>query len=133
VFVVVAVAFAVGGDVGELGFAGVGVEAGEEAAGEVFSAAEEAFEGDGAGVGAVVEEDGDAAAFVELDGLGVGGVYGGVGGFGPLDDRGFCGFGGHGFLFGDAADASALDGGEDGELDALLGEEIEDVTADGGL
>ena len=56
---------------------------GEQAAGEVFAAVEEAFEGDGAGVGAVVEEDGDAAAFVELDGVGVGGVDGGVGGFGP--------------------------------------------------
>ena len=55
----------------------------EEAAGEVFAAVEEAFEGDGAGGGAVVEEDGDAAAFVETDEVGVGGVDGGVGGFGP--------------------------------------------------
>ena len=65
----------------------VGMEAGEQAAGEVFAAVEEAFEGDGAGGGAVVEEDGDAAAFVEVDEVGVGGVDGGVGGFGPGDCR----------------------------------------------
>ena len=33
----------------------------------------------------------------------------------------------------DFADAGALGGGEDGELDALLGEEVEDVAVDGGL
>ena len=63
----------------------------------------------------------------------MGGVYGGVGGFGPVDDRGFGGFGGPWSPVGDAADAGALDGGEDGELDALLGEEVEDVAADGGF
>ena len=36
-------------------------------------------------------------------------------------------------LSGDGADAGALVGGEDGELDALLGEEIEDGAGDGGL
>ncbi len=59
------------------------MEAGEEAIGEVVAAVEEAFEGDGAGAGAVVEEDGDGAAFVETDEVGVGGIDGGVGGFGP--------------------------------------------------
>ena len=87
VAVVVAVAFAVGGDVGELGFviAGGCVEAGDEAAAKVFAAIEEAFEGDGAGAWAVVEEDGDGTAFVELDEIGSGGVGGAVGGFGPRE------------------------------------------------
>ncbi len=89
--VVVSVGFAVGGDVGELGGLGVSgrgrVEDGEEPVGEVDAAVEEAFEGDGAGGGAVVEEDGDGAAFVETDEIGVGGVDGGVGGFGPGDFR----------------------------------------------
>ena len=96
--VMVTVAFAVGGDVGDLrGFGIVGrrrVEAGDEAFAEVFAAVEEAFEGDGAGGGAIVEEDVDSAAFVEADEVGVGGVDGGVGGFGPGDLFGFDFFGG---------------------------------------
>ena len=96
--VMVAVAFAVGGDVGDLGDFGIAgrerVEAGEEAFGEVFAAVEEAFEGDGAGGGAVVEEDVDGAAFVEVDEIGLGGVDGGVGGLGPGDLFGFDFFGG---------------------------------------
>src|SRR5216684_4182987 len=76
VLVMVAVAFAVGGYVGDLrdfGIAGRGrVEAGEEAFAEVFAAVEEAFEGDGAG----------------------GGADGGVGGLGPGDLLGFDFFGG---------------------------------------
>ena len=96
------------------------VEAGEQAAGEVFAAVEQAFEGDGAGGGAVVEEDGDGAAFVELDEVGMGGVDGGVGGFGP----------GLGWVvsWSPAVVAAAMAartrahwcGREDGELDALL-------------
>ena len=61
---------------------------------EVFSAVEEAFEGDGAGGGAVVEEDIDGAAFVEADEVGMGGVDAGVGSFGPGDLFGFNFFGG---------------------------------------
>jgi hypothetical protein len=82
---VVAVAFAVGGDVGELWGVRVsgGAEAGGEAPAEVFAAVEQAFKGDGAGGGPVVEEDGDGAAIVEGDAVGVGGVYGGVRGGGP--------------------------------------------------
>ena len=60
------------------------MEAAEQAAAEVFAGVQQAFEGDGAGGGAVVEEDGDGAAFVELDEVGMGGVDGGVGGFGPV-------------------------------------------------
>ena len=49
--VMVAVAFAVGRDMGDLGDFGIvgreGMEGGEEAFGEVFSAVEEPFEGDG--------------------------------------------------------------------------------------
>ena len=84
--VVVAVAFAVGGDVGELRASDrwrCRCGSREQAAGEVFAAVEQAFEGDGAGGRAVVEEDGDGAAFVEADQVGMGGVDGGVGGFGP--------------------------------------------------
>ena len=136
VLVVVAVAFAVGGDVGELRLVGEsargGVEAVEQAAAEVFAGVEQAFEGDGAGGGAVVEEDGDAAAFVELDEVGVGGVDGGVGGGGPGLSASVAGRGlvGDGW---DAADAGALVGREDGELDALGGHQVEDVAVDGGL
>ncbi len=155
VFVVVAVAFAVGGDVGELGSGGVGAETAEEAFAEGFAAVEQAFKGDGAGAGAVVEEDGDGAAAVERDAVGVGGVDGGVGGGGPgsigslgrgcgswrcrtlacgcafvPDDRVHfwrrCGGG-------DPADVLALVGGEDGELDAFLGHEVEDLAIDGGF
>ena len=53
----VAVAFAVGGDVDEFGFGGVGgAEAADQGAGEVFAGVEQALEGDGAGAGAVVEK-----------------------------------------------------------------------------
>jgi len=58
VFVVVAVAFAVGGDVREMGgggWIGMAWEAAEETPAESFAAVEEAFEGDGAGAGAVLE------------------------------------------------------------------------------
>jgi hypothetical protein len=128
VFMVVAVAFAVGGDVGELGGLGIagggGMEAGEKTLAEVFAAVEQAFEGNGAGVGAIVEEDGDAAAFVEAHQVGMSGVDVGVGGLGP---------GGIVGRVGEDADAGALDGGEDGELDAFLGEEVEHAAIDGGL
>ena len=125
VFVVVAIAFAVGGDVDELGgCGGVGGEALDEAGGEDFAGVEEALEGDGTGGGAVVEEDRDAAAVVEGDEVGVSGVDGGVGGVGPGE------LGGSG---GDGADAGALVGCEDGELDAFLGEDVEDFAVDGGL
>ncbi len=59
------------------------MEAVEQAAAEGLAAVEQALEGDGAGGGAVVEEDGDGAAFVELDAVGAGGVDGGVGGLEP--------------------------------------------------
>ena len=106
------------------------VEAGEEAAGEVFAGVEQAFEGDGAGGGAVVEEDGDAAAFVELDEVGVGGVDGGVGGFDP-GDRWLIGASGGGFGGRRIAEVGERRweqgrtrahwcGREDGELDAFL-------------
>ena len=61
-----------------------GLKLREQAAGEGFAVVEQAFEGDGAGGWAVVEEDGDGAAFVELDEVGLGGVDGGVGGFDPV-------------------------------------------------
>ena len=142
VLVMVAVAFAVGGDVGELGASvvgGGGMEAGEQAAGEVFAAVEEAFEGDGAGVGAVVEEDGDAAAFVELDEVGVGGVDGGVGGFGPgRFDRTAASA-----ASGRAADGARLmgmrrtrahwTGARMVNLMPSCGHEVEDAAVDGGL
>jgi len=86
VLVVMSVAFAVGGDVGQLGLIGMlgVVETAEQAASEVFAGVEKAFEGDGAGAWAVVEEDGDGTAFVEGYGVGVGGINGGVGGFEPV-------------------------------------------------
>ena len=87
VLVVVAVALAVGGDVGELSFGfGLGgdvgqgrAEAVQQAGAEGFAAVQQAFEGDGAGGRGIVKEDGDAAALVEPDEVGVGGVDGGVG------------------------------------------------------
>ena len=88
VLVVVAVAFAVGGDVGELGAAGavggVGRKPSSRRLPKCFAAVEQAFKGDGAGGGAIVEEDGDAAAFVELDEVGLRGIDGGVGGEDPV-------------------------------------------------
>ena len=89
VLVVVAVGFAIGGNVDELGFGGwfIGVEVGEETAGKGFAVVEETLEGDGAGGRAVVEEDGDGAAVVELDEIGLCGINGGVRSFDP------CGFG----------------------------------------
>ena len=135
VLVVVAVAFAVGGDVGELGDLGIagrgGMEAGEETAAEVFAAVEQAFEGDGAGAGAIVEEDGDAAAFVEAergrDGWGRRWRWGS-----RLQGQCRCSVRCC-RVAGMAADAGALDGGEDGELDALLRHEVEDAAVDGGF
>ena len=86
---------------------------------KVFAAVEQAFEGDGAGGGAVVEEDGDAAAFVELDEVGMGGVDGGVGRW-TMPVVGVVA--GGGFVESaqrERADAGALVGREDGELDAF--------------
>ena len=118
-FVVVSVGFAVGGNVGELGavmWAGrLGFEAGEETLAELFAGVEEALKGDGSGVGAIVEEDGDGTAFVEADAVGLRRIDGVVGGFKPV--------GGRVRLV--RADAGALVGGEDGVEDALLGEEVE--------
>jgi len=120
VFMVMAVGFSVGGDVGELRFGGrpVDVEAGDKAAGEGFAIVEEAFEGDGSGGGPVVEEDGDGATAFEADEVGAGRVDGGVGRFDP----------GTGIFadYGDATNSGDLVGSEDSELDALLGEEVED-------
>jgi hypothetical protein len=103
------------GRAGRVGVRRSGRKAGEQAAGEGFAAVEQALEGDGAGGGAVVEEDGDGAAFVELDQVGVGGVDGGVGGFGPGFGRaGRSGKPGIGWRCGGAgrgaADAGALVG-----------------------
>src|ERR1700677_3020082 len=126
VFVMMTVALAVSGDVRDLcGFriAGRGgMEAGEETLAEVFAAVEQALKGDGAGVGAIVEEDGDAATLVEAHEIGMSRVDVGVGGLTP---GGFVGCGGQG------ADARALYGGEDGELDALLRHKVEDASIDG--
>ncbi len=125
VLVMVAVALAVGGDVRDLrgfGIAGRGWVEGEETFGEVFAAVEEPFEGDGAGAGTVVEEDVDGAAFIEADKIGVGGVDGGVGGFGPGSFGSGLGIGG------EDADAGALDGGQDREFNAFLSHEVENVT-----
>ena len=118
------------------------MEAVEQAAAEGFAGVEQAFESDGAGGGAVVEEDGDAAALVEIDAVGVGGVDGGVGGFGPgivgRRVRGFGGVGGQQRIgrvrrLRDVADAGALVGREDGELDAFGGHHVEHAAVDGGL
>ncbi len=147
VAMVVAVTLAVSGDVGELGFAGIGwigrMEAAEQTAAEVLAGVEQAFKGDGTGAGAVVEEDGDGTAFVERNEVGVGGIDGGVGSLGPLDDRCFGGFGGAArsrsfallrmTAFPYPADTGALVRGEDGELDAFLGEQVEDLAVGGGL
>ena len=111
VLVVVAVALAVGCNVGELRGGGrpVAVEAADEAASEVFAGVEQALEGDGARAGAVVEEDRDAAAFVEVNEIRMRGVDRGGGGFGP----GFgCGLWVLGCGFGDRGDGAFLvDGG----------------------
>ena len=68
----VAVAFAVGSDVRELRglvvVGGMGMKAIDQALAKIFAAVEQALEGDGARVRAVVEKDGDAAAFVERNG-----------------------------------------------------------------
>ena len=83
--VMVAVAFTVSGDMRELRSfrRRAGVQARDEAAAEVLAVVEDAFEGDCARAGAVVEEDGDAAAFIELDEVRVGRVDGSAGGFCP--------------------------------------------------
>ena len=84
--VVVAVTFSVGGDVGDLGGFGIalrGVEVGEKTAGKVLATVEKAFKRDGAGVWAIVEEDGNATAFVEAYEIGMSRIDGGVCGPGP--------------------------------------------------
>ena len=81
--VVVAVAFAVGGDVDELGFVALGFEAADEALREAFTAVEQSFKGDGAGAWSVIEEDSDGAPFFEAHEKGARGVDGGVGSFDP--------------------------------------------------
>src|SRR6202035_4704153 len=50
-------------------------------------AVEQALEGDGAGVRTVIEEDGNAAALIELDEIRMGGIDGGVGGADPLREQ----------------------------------------------
>src|ERR1700679_1880033 len=138
VLVVVAVTFSVGGDVGDLrgfGIALRGVEVGEKAAGEVFTAVEKALKGDGAGVWAIVEEDGDAAAFVEAHEIGMSGIDGGVCRPSPRCvglriDGAFRSV----WISGrDDANLGALRGGKNGELDSFLRHEIEHAAIDGGL
>ena len=80
--VVVTVAFAVGGDVRQLGLGGV-FEAGLESRGKVVAGVEQAFKGDGAGGGSVVEEDGDGGSGREADEIRTRSIDGGVGGVGP--------------------------------------------------
>ncbi len=95
IFVMVTVALAVGGDVHDLRFAAVGFEAADQALGESFAVVQQAFEGDGAGARAVVEEDIDGAAFLEADEIGTRSVDGGVGRIDPNRlSRGLRVFGG---------------------------------------
>ncbi len=132
VFVVVTVAFAVGGDVDELGAAlALGLESAKEALGEGFAAVEQAFECDSAGAGAVVEEDGDAAAFFQADEVGLRGVNGSVGRFGPGRLGVFAVL--RELWRNDRAGARALVRGEEDEADIVLGEEVEGFGIDGGF
>ena len=78
-----AIAFAVGGDMNDLSVRAVGFKSAEEALGKTFAAVQQAFEGDGARAGPIVEEDGDGAAFFQTDDISAGGIDGGIGGFGP--------------------------------------------------
>ena len=70
----VAVGLAVGGDVHELRPAAVLGEAADQAVGEAFAIGEQPFEGDGAGDGAVVEEEVDAAARRQIADVGARGI-----------------------------------------------------------
>jgi hypothetical protein len=83
VAVVVAVAFAVGGDMDDLRVGAVGLESAEEALGEAFAAVQEAFEGNGAGARSIVEEDGDGATLVEAHEIRPGRVDRSIGCVGP--------------------------------------------------
>ena len=69
-----AVGLAVSGDVHELRPAAVLGEAADQPVGETFAIGEQAFEGDGAGDGSVVEKQVDAAARRQIADVGTGGV-----------------------------------------------------------
>ncbi len=129
--VVVAVGFAVGGDVRELG--GVvgagGLVKPPRSVAEVFAGVEQAFKGDGARGGAVVEEDGDGAAFVERDEVGLGGVDGGVGG----GVQGGVGAGCRTGVLASGRTRAHWLGARMVKLDAFLRHEVEDVAVDGGF
>src|SRR5580692_10051180 len=105
------------------------MEAGEETAAKVFAAVEEAFESDSAGAGAIVKEDGDGASLVEVDQVRMGGVDVGVWSVGPGIRGGCSGCDGDS----ETSHTGALDGGEDGELDAFLRHEVEHSAIDGGF
>src|SRR5580698_5224662 len=86
VTMVVSVALAVGGDVRELWFISwlVRVEASNQTFAEAFTRVQQAFKGDGARCRAIVKEDSDGAAFVELYEVRARGIDRGVGSFSPV-------------------------------------------------
>ncbi len=87
VSVVMAVTFAVRRHIGQRGLAvddlGAIAKSGNKSLSKIDATIKQALEGDGAGIGPVVEEDRNGPALVELDPVRMAGVYGGVRGLGP--------------------------------------------------
>ncbi len=144
--VVVAVAFAVGGHMRELGARAVcrgGTQAGQEALAELLTGVQQVFKGDGPRGRAVVEEDADRAAFAELNAVGLRGIDGGVRRVSP--GKGVTGGATFelrrgrferfraGWGWCERPDAGALVRGEDRKLDPLLSHHVEDIAGDGCL
>ena len=115
-----AVGLAIGGDVHELRPAAVLGESADQAAGKTFAVGKQAFESDGAGDGAIVEKQIDAATRRKIADVGTRGID-----LAALH-----------VLELDGADAPlllGLRGGEDGELDSVGGEHFKGLDVDGGL
>ena len=118
-FVMMAVGFAVGGDVHQLATLLRRRESPDEAFGEVDAVVEQALESDRLGDGAVVEKQGDGPGR-SIRAIGAGGIDARAAHVGPR-------------LRADLADGAGLRRGENGEADSLGGENVEGFQIDGGL
>ncbi len=103
--------------------------------GESFAVIEQAFKGDRAGERAVVEEDGDASAFVQLDQVGAVGCRPRRWESRSSERVGAIQSGQSGLQGGlrALANAGALVGRKDGEEDAVLGQQVQGLAIDSGF
>ncbi len=126
VAMMVAITLAIGGHMHHLRIGVAGVKATRQAPGKIFAVVENSFKGDRAGMGAVVEENGNASSLLQPNQVGMVGMDGGIGSLGPARDgavqsveNGLQG----GFRA--LANPGALVGRKNREQDAILRQQIQ--------